>query len=83
LIALHHLFSFVGLKNECRNQIMCSGNDDAIVSEKIEKINMNGEFGMRKGEEKRETGRLGIGETVRRTDCQILISDEPIFYNHK
>jgi hypothetical protein len=45
---------------------MCSGNDDAIVSEKIEKINMNGEFGMRKGEEKRETGRLGIGETVRR-----------------
>jgi hypothetical protein len=30
------------------------------------KINMNGEFGMRKGEEKLETGRLGIGETVRR-----------------
>ena len=27
-----------------------SGSDDAIVSKKMAKINMNGEFGMRKGE---------------------------------
>jgi len=35
LIALHHLFSFVGLKNECRNRMKRSESDDAIVSKKI------------------------------------------------
>jgi hypothetical protein len=41
LIALHHLFSFAGLKDECRNRIKSSGSDDAIVSEKIKKINLD------------------------------------------
>jgi hypothetical protein len=50
LIALHHLFSFSGLKDECRSRMKSSGSDDAIVSEKMAKINMNAEFGMRKGE---------------------------------
>ena len=48
MIALHQLFSFAGLKDECRNRI--EKFYDAIVSDKMEKINMNAEFGMRKRE---------------------------------
>ena len=48
MIALHHLFSFAGLKDECRNRI--EKFYGAIVSKKIQKINMNAEFGMRKRE---------------------------------
>jgi hypothetical protein len=44
LFALHHLFSFAGLNDECRIRMKCSGSDNAIVSEKIKKINIDNKF---------------------------------------